>query len=66
MPAPIDWIIHRFQRTIVARSREQALNNDYVKAYFRLQRQNIVGPAGIMFQSKAKDEPARGDRARIP
>jgi len=59
MPVPIDWIIHRYQRTLVARSREQSMNNDYVKAYFRLQRQNIVGPAGIMFQSKAQDDQAR-------
>src|SRR5262249_22807445 len=54
-PVPADWIVTRYQRALVARSREQAQNNDYVKAYLRLQRQNIVGPAGIILQSKAED-----------
>jgi len=58
-PVPADWIITRYQRALVARSREQAQNNDYVKAYLRLQRQNIVGPAGIILQSKAEDPDAR-------
>jgi len=57
-PVPADWIIRRNQRALVARSREQLFNNDYFKAYSRLCRQNIVGAAGIVFQSKART--ARG------
>lgn len=60
-PVPAEWIISRYQRTLVARSREQGLNNDYVKAYFRLQRQNIVGPAGILLQSQAKTRTGESD-----
>jgi lambda family phage portal protein len=52
-PVPADWIIHRHQRTLVARSREQLFNNDYFKAYRRICRQNIVGASGLVFQSKA-------------
>lgn len=65
-PVPIDWIIHRYQRVLVARSREQWANNDYVKAYFRLQRQNIVGPAGIMLQSQVTKPSGEADtEARV-
>ncbi len=64
-PAPADWIISRHQRTLVARSREQACNNDFVKAYLRACRVNIVGSAGVALQSLAvtrageTDQPAR-------
>lgn len=54
MPVPADWIVQRFQRVLVARSREQAHNNDFMKAYLRLNRLNIVGPNGILLQSLAK------------
>ncbi len=53
-PVPADWIVQRFQRALVARSREQAHNNDFMKAYLRLKRLNIVGPSGIVLQSLAK------------
>lgn len=52
-PVPADWIVARYQRVLVARSREQAHNNDFMKAYLRLNRLNIVGPNGIVLQSKA-------------
>lgn len=52
-PVPADWVISRYQRTLVARSRQQALDNDYVKAYIRLNRQNVVGHSGVMFRSLA-------------
>jgi lambda family phage portal protein len=55
MPVPAEWIIHKYQRTLVARMREQAHNNDYVKAYLRLCRQNIVGSTGIVYQARAKN-----------
>ena len=51
-PVPADWVISRYQRTLVARSREQAHNNDFMKAYLRLNRLNVVGPKGITFHSQ--------------
>lgn len=53
MPVPADWIVHRYQRTLVARSREQAHNNDFMKSFLRLNRQNIVGSTGVVFHSAA-------------
>ncbi|HKY46139.1 MAG TPA: phage portal protein [Pyrinomonadaceae bacterium] len=61
MPVPAEWIISRHQRTVVARSREQYFNNDYMKAYLRLCRQNIVGSSGIVFQSKASTATGKPD-----
>lgn len=63
-PVHIDWIIQRFQRALVARSREQATNNDFMKAYIRLQRLNIVGPTGIAFHSMAMKGNKPDKRAR--
>lgn len=63
MPVPSDWIIYRYQRTLVARSREQSNNNDYVKSYLRLQRNNVVGSAGVMFQSHAVNSRGEADPA---
>lgn len=51
-PMTADAIILRNQRTLVARSREQAANNDYAKAFLRMCRQNIVGPNGPMMQAQ--------------
>lgn len=61
-PQSADWIINRHQRTLVARSREQLFNNDYFKAYARLCRQNIVGPTGLVFQSKARTAGGKIDK----
>ncbi len=72
-PVPADWIIYRYQRILVARSREQAANNDFMRAFLRLNRQGIVGSTGVMFQSQAKtaagkatSTPARRLRRRSP
>jgi lambda family phage portal protein len=61
-PMPADWIIHKHQRILVARSREQLFNNDYFKGYARLCRQNIVGASGIVFQSKARTAGGKVDK----
>lgn len=55
VPQPADVIIKRHQRVLVARSREQAVNNDYAKAFLRLAAQNIVGPHGVTLQAQARD-----------
>ncbi len=51
---PADWIITRNLRTLVARSREQCMNNDYAKAFLRLCRQNVVGPNGVVLKVSVK------------
>lgn len=51
---PADWIITRNLRPLVARSREQCMNNDYAKAFLRLCRQNVVGPNGVVLKTSVK------------
>lgn len=60
-PMTADDIIHRHLGVLVARSREQALNNDYARAFVRMCRQNVVGPKGIMLQAQSRDDKGRLD-----
>lgn len=53
-PVTPDAYIMLHHPALVARSREQWSNNDYVRAFVRLVRQNIVGPQGVLMQAKAK------------
>jgi lambda family phage portal protein len=53
-PTSIDAFIQMHHQRLVARSREQWSNNDYVRNFIRLVRQNVVGPNGITMQSKAE------------
>ena len=55
MPLPTDDIIRRNQRVLVARAREQAVNNDFARAFLRMAKQNIVGPRGVQLQAQPKD-----------
>lgn len=55
-PTPADYIVRRNQRALVARSREQAANNDYMRGFLRMVRQNIVGPQGIRLQAQSRDD----------
>lgn len=54
-PMPADDVVRRNQRALVARSREQASNNDYMRAFLRQCRSNIVGPQGIRLQAECRD-----------
>jgi lambda family phage portal protein len=60
-PLTADQIIDRNQRVIVARSREQSVNNDYGKAYLRMCRQNIVGTTGVQLQAQSMDDRGKLD-----
>lgn len=60
-PQPADWVVDKYQRILVARMREQATNNDYVKAYMRLVRNHVIGPRGIMLQSRARKTRGKPD-----
>jgi lambda family phage portal protein len=52
IPLPPDQFITLRQPALVARSREQWSNNDYVRGYVRRCRQNIVGEHGVKLQAK--------------
>ena len=60
-PIPADLIVERYQRTLVARSREQCANNDYGRNYLRLTHQNIVGPQGVMLQAQIRNAQGKLD-----
>lgn len=55
-PVTAEWLIRLHQRTLVARAREQAANNDYARAFLRMCRQNIVGPKGVMLLAQSRDD----------
>lgn len=55
LPLTADDVVRRNQRVLVARSREQAANNDYARAFLRMARQNVVGPRGVQLQAQSKD-----------
>lgn len=59
----IDQVIHQDLVSLVARSREQYANNDYVKRFVNLSQTNIVGENGISVQSTVKDRQGNPDRA---
>jgi lambda family phage portal protein len=61
-PQSADAIISLQLVPLVARSREQWQNNDYVRAFVRLARQNVVGPQGVIFQSKVKTPRGKLDK----
>ena len=54
-PTNIDEIIRRHWRSLVARSREQYMNNDYLRAYVGMCVTNIVGHQGIVMQAQSTD-----------
>lgn len=63
IPLGADEIVRRHWQTLVARSREQANSNDYVKSYVRMCHKNIVGHAGIVLNAQAKDPDGTLDQA---
>ena len=62
VPLTADQVVDRNQRILVARSRDQAAKNDYLKSFLRLCSQNIVGSKGFILQAQAKDESGALDR----
>ncbi len=51
-PTPINLQIRHEFVTLIARVRDLARNNDYVKRWLSLTRSNVVGPNGINVQSR--------------
>lgn len=54
-PTPVDSWIYQHWNSLVARSREQAENNDHARKFVQLCRDNIAGPNGFTLQAKVKD-----------
>ncbi|WP_333669855.1 phage portal protein [Acinetobacter guillouiae] len=60
-PLPADVVVERYQRILVARSREQCANNDYGKNYLRLIYQNVIGDKGVTLQAQIKNSAGKLD-----
>lgn len=60
-PQTADAIIEKHQRQLVARSREQSANNDYMRSFLRMCRQNIVGPQGVTLQAQSTNASGKLD-----
>lgn len=52
----IDRLLMNHLKVLVARSRDQALRNDYGRRFRTMVVSNIVGPAGIRLQAKSRDQ----------
>jgi hypothetical protein len=62
-PLTADDVVRKNQRILVARSREQAANNDFAKRYLQMARQNVVGPRGVQLQARSQDADGTLDTA---
>lgn len=60
-PTSVDSWIYQHWSTLVARSREQAENNDHAKKFVQLCRDNIAGPKGFTLQAQIKDPNGQPD-----
>lgn len=58
----VDETVRRTLRKMRARSRELYYNNEYAKHFYRLLKNNVVGPRGIVLQVKSKDTNGKLDR----
>lgn len=54
-PTSIDAWIYQHWMMLVARSREQAQNNDHARKFVQLCRDNIAGPVGFALMANIKD-----------
>jgi len=57
-----DDVVKSSLNALRGRSREQAANNDYMKRFVQLVRSNVVGPKGIMLQSRCVDNRGTFDK----
>jgi lambda family phage portal protein len=60
--ADADQVIYADHETLRQRAREQSINTSYLKRFYRLLRQNVIGPYGIRLQSKALLPDGKPDR----
>ncbi|MCP4828743.1 MAG: phage portal protein, partial [Proteobacteria bacterium] len=52
-PQTPDQVVEGNLTALVARSREQYANNDYARRFVELVQSNVVGPHGVIMQSRA-------------
>jgi lambda family phage portal protein len=62
-PSSANWELYQSLRILRARAREAARNNSHFKKFLSMARKNIVGPAGIQLQSRAKKKDGTLDRS---
>lgn len=55
-PVPHDTVIRSQRRTLVARSRDVAMNHSHGRRFVGMAKQNVVGPLGIRYQSRVIDQ----------
>jgi lambda family phage portal protein len=60
-PVPPDSFLRAELAVLVARAREQARNDDHVRAYLRIRKRNVIGPAGITTYARVTDGNGRPD-----
>jgi lambda family phage portal protein len=60
-PKTADEAIRGNLRNMRTRSRDLSRNNDYAKKYTEMVKTNVIGPNGIIMQSKAKQQDGRFD-----
>lgn len=61
MPKPMDAEIRTGLRALRARTRDAAINNDYVRHFLRILKSNVVGPQGIMIKPRSQDDDGKQD-----
>ena len=61
-PVPIDHVVHMELRSLRARSREQAQNNDYLRRFVAMCKSHVVGPDGVILQARASSAKGKPDR----
>jgi len=62
VPTPPNWHIWQGLQSLRTRSREQSRNNDYARRFIAMVKSNIIGPNGIIMQSKAADPDGQADK----
>lgn len=60
-PATVDALIYQEWTALVARSREQAENNDHATKFLSLCEINVAGPTGFTLKSQVKDPNGKPD-----
>ena len=62
-PVTADTYIHQSLRTLRARSRERAVNDDYAKRFLNMVKRNVVGSQGMQLQAQPLDSNGSVDTA---
>ena len=61
-PRDIDQLLEKQLRILIARSRDQAINNDYGRRFLGTIKANVVGPDGIQMQARILNQKGNPDQ----